>query len=93
MIRVACDRAGHGWACAVVVEQGGGRSEHRVRVAPGDIDRWASGDDRAQIEDLVTRSFEFLLEREPASAILAEFELSVIPRYFPEYDRVISVKP
>jgi hypothetical protein len=36
-------------------------------------------------ERLVRASFEFLLEREPASSILAEFELSEIGRYFPEY--------
>ena len=31
-------------------------------------------------------SFEFLLEREPTSAILPEFSLDVIGRYFPEYE-------
>jgi hypothetical protein len=36
-------------------------------------------------ERLVRVSFEFLLEREPASSILAEFDLSDIARYFPEY--------
>ena len=30
-------------------------------------------------------SFLFLLEREPASSILSEFSLDVIPNYFPEY--------
>ena len=30
-------------------------------------------------------SFEFLLEREPPSSILAGFELSDIARYFPDY--------
>ncbi len=36
-------------------------------------------------EDLVRASFLFLLDREPATSILAEFSLDVIPRYFPEY--------
>ena len=36
------------------------------------------------------RSFEFLLEREPKESILARFDLSVIARYFPEYDREIA---
>jgi hypothetical protein len=39
----------------------------------------------ADPERLVRASFAFLLEREPASSILAEFELSDIGRYFPEY--------
>ena len=30
-------------------------------------------------------SFLFLLDREPATSVLAEFSLDLIPRYFPEY--------
>jgi len=36
-------------------------------------------------EDLVRASFLFLLDREPATSILAEFSLDLISRYFPEY--------
>lgn len=35
--------------------------------------------------ELVRASFTFLLEREPPSAILGRFDLSVISTYFPEY--------
>ena len=35
--------------------------------------------------ELVRASFEFLLEREPASSILRKFSLDVISQYFPEY--------
>jgi len=35
--------------------------------------------------DLVRASFEFLLEREPASSILGRFRLDVIADYFPDY--------
>lgn len=38
-------------------------------------------------ERLVRASFTFLLEREPANAILPRFSLDVISRYFPEYPR------
>jgi hypothetical protein len=38
----------------------------------------------------VRRSFEFLLEREPKESILARFDLSVISRYFPEYEDEIK---
>lgn len=41
-------------------------------------------------EELVRKSFEFLLEREPASAILPEFELSLISHYFPEYEETVQ---
>lgn len=37
-------------------------------------------------EGLIERSFRFLLEREPNTSILPSFDLSVIGRYFPEYE-------
>lgn len=40
-------------------------------------------------ERLLEESFRFLLEREPASSILPRFELPVIARYFPEYEKEI----
>jgi hypothetical protein len=40
-------------------------------------------------ERLLEASFEFLLQREPATSILSRFALSVIERYFPDYPRVI----
>jgi hypothetical protein len=39
------------------------------------------------VAELVKRSFEFLLAREPEESILTEFDLPVIARYFPEYER------
>jgi hypothetical protein len=36
-------------------------------------------------EELVRASFEFLLEREPASSILRNFSLDIISQYFPDY--------
>ena len=41
-------------------------------------------------ERVVRASFEFLLEREPASSILPEFSLEVIGRYFPEYEQELA---
>jgi hypothetical protein len=38
----------------------------------------------------VTESFRFLLEREPKESILGSFDLTVIGRYFPEYEREIA---
>ena len=35
---------------------------------------------------VVEKAFKFLLQREPASAILTKFDCSVIRRYFPEVD-------
>lgn len=40
--------------------------------------------------NLVKASFEFLLAREPNTSILRSFDLSVIARYFPEYENTIK---
>jgi hypothetical protein len=40
---------------------------------------------RLEPHRLVEESFEFLLEREPSTSILREFDLAVIGRYFPDY--------
>ena len=36
-------------------------------------------------KELLKYSFQFLLEREPNTAILSSFELTEISKYFPEY--------
>jgi hypothetical protein len=41
-------------------------------------------------EVLIEKSFEFLLERESNTSILRSFELPVIGRYFPEYEKTIK---
>ena len=70
-----------------IADNGRTASEHTVDVARADVQRLAA---HSSVEDLVTRSFEFLLEREPPASILRTFALLDIQRYFPEYLRVIS---
>jgi len=43
-------------------------------------------------EEIVRASFEFLLEREPATSILRQFSLDVIDQYFPEYPAGIRAR-
>jgi len=43
------------------------------------------GLDEHDAELLVRASFDFLLEREPATSIMSQFSLDVIESYFPEY--------
>ena len=40
-------------------------------------------------EQLVKKSFVYLLSKEPSSAILRTFDLSVIQQYFPDYEATI----
>jgi hypothetical protein len=49
--------------------------------------------DSKPVEELVKKSFEFLLERESNTSILRQFDLPVINRYFPEYESVIGKMP
>lgn len=44
----------------------------------------------ASPEELVKKSFEYLLAREPNTSILSEFNLKVISTYFPGYEREIK---
>jgi hypothetical protein len=74
-----------GGGFTVEVRQGGRATSHRVSVPAGMLDRMGlAGADEAAV---VRESFAFLLEREPNTSILPEFELGVISRYFPEYER------
>lgn len=68
----------------VTVREGSSVTEHRVTLDDADYERLAAG--QASPEALVTESFRFLLEREPKESILRSFNLTVISRYFPEYE-------
>ena len=72
----------------VALTDADGGTTHRVSV-PEDLieDLGLPADD---LESVVRASFEFLLEREPASAIMSEFSLDVISGYFPEYPEELS---
>jgi hypothetical protein len=72
----------------VTVIEDGSRTSHRVEVDPDYAKKLSGG--VATTEELVRLSFEFLLEREPKESILSEFNLRVIQRYFPDYEREIG---
>ena len=76
-----------GWTCEVTIGNGT-TTRHRVRVSRTDLARLSP--DASDPEDLVRASFAFLLEREPNESILREFDLPVIGRYYPEYEREIG---
>ncbi|MFQ6095587.1 MAG: hypothetical protein ACE5NN_05540 [Candidatus Bathyarchaeia archaeon] len=74
----------------VVVEEGGSMTRHIVTLD----DEYYAGltDKKISKEELVKRSFEFLLAREPKESILSRFNLKVIKRYFPEYEKTIRTR-
>jgi hypothetical protein len=76
-----------------------GNNEYQVKVADKnetihrvtlrDSDRTRFGGEKTSAEKLIEESFRFLLEREPNTSILTTFDLPIIGRYFPEYERTI----
>lgn len=85
--QVTATVVGDGWDCTVTVRNGG-ETQHRVLVSRADLARLAPG--ASDPVSLVEASFAFLLEREPKESILREFDLTVIGRYFAEYEREIG---
>jgi hypothetical protein len=67
----------------VDVRDGDLSSRHHVTVSEHLLDDL--GIPRAEPHRVVEESFVFLLEREPCTAILQEFALTDITRYFPDY--------
>ena len=43
-------------------------------------------------EWVLIQAFRFLLEREPNTSILKEFDLSIINRYFPEFEEEMAAR-
>jgi hypothetical protein len=72
----------------VRVIEGKSVTTHQVTLAAKDHARFAG--EAADAEELIRKSFEFLLEREPKESILSRFDLSVIGRYFPDYESDIK---
>jgi hypothetical protein len=68
----------------VVVRENGSETEYEVTLGARDLARLGEGQGGSQ---LVSAAFAFLLEREPKESILRSFDLSVISRYFPEFER------
>jgi len=68
--------------------EGASTTVHSVTVTPEYFQKLTGG--RASAETLIEKSFEFLLERESNASILRAFDLTVIQRYFPEYERTIA---
>ena len=68
----------------VVVGEAGGVSRYRVTLTRADLARLVGA---RPPERLIEAAFRFLLEREPKESILARFDVSVIARYFPEFER------
>ena len=73
-----------GWHCVVTIREGSSQTQHEVTLSQQTYDQLSGA--RTPPEALVRESFAFLLEREPKESILRRFDLTVIGRYFPEFE-------
>jgi hypothetical protein len=69
----------------VVIREGKGETRHHVTMTRQMCDRLAAG--RHTPERCLEAAFRFLLDREPKESILGRFDVMVISRYFPEFER------
>ena len=60
---------------------------HTVSLEPEYYEKLTSG--KVTPETLIVKSFEFLLEHESNTSILSSFNLPLISRYFPQYEKTI----
>jgi hypothetical protein len=90
-IEVRCEPAAGAWTCRVMVTGHGTATLHEVTIGSADLERLDPG--ATTPDDLVSRSFAFLLEREPKESILRRFDLQLISHYFPEYEGSIRPGP
>jgi hypothetical protein len=75
-------------AFQVRVSEGATESSHRVTLRPEYLKRLTAG--KIDATELLRRSFEFLLDREPKESILSRFDLQDIQRYFPDFERAME---
>jgi hypothetical protein len=73
---------------AVTVREGGSSTSHEVTASADDARRLCARYESP--EAFIRACFAFLLEREPKESILRSFDVSVIGRYFPEFEPTIS---
>ena len=71
----------------VRVSESESESRHELTLSEEDYRRLGEG--YGSPDDFVRACFEFLLEREPKESILSRFDVSVISRYFPEFEETI----
>ncbi len=87
MVEVTQVGQGDPLAFEVRVAGGGSESRHRVTLSVATLDALGRG---VEASEFVRAAFAFLLEREPKEAILSRFDVSVIGRYFPEFEQEIG---
>lgn len=69
----------------VVVRDGAGQTRHDVTMSRKTYERLSGG--AFTPEQCIDAAFRFLLEREPKEAILKRFDVTLVSRYFGEFEQ------
>jgi hypothetical protein len=85
MIEVRRTGGGEPLQFEVVVREGKGETRHHVTMDHEPFGRLGAGKHTG--EHCVEAAFRFLLDREPKESILSRFDVTVISRYFPDFER------
>ncbi len=78
----------NGWTFLVEVGEEQNATQHSVTLEKNYYEELTGK--RISPQELIQRSFEFLLKREPKESILREFNTRVISQYFSEYEEEIQ---
>jgi hypothetical protein len=73
-----------------VTVSGNPDTAHRVTLTRDYYEQLTAG--AVTAEELVEESFKFLLAHEPNTSILSAFDLTLISKYFPDYEPEIKSK-
>jgi hypothetical protein len=85
MIEVRRTGEGEPLEFEVIVRGGQDETHHQVTMARETCHRLTAGEHTP--ERCIEAAFRFLLDREPKESILGRFDVTVISRYFPEFEQ------
>ena len=85
MIEVKRIGDGDPFTFEVVVREGRGETRHHVTMTHTTCNQLTAG--RHTPERCLEAAFHFLLDREAKESILGRFDVTVISRYFPEFEQ------
>lgn len=79
-----------GWRFLVDLTKGSDIFTYRVSMDRGYCEGLCPGEEP---EEVVKKTFQFLLQREGPQAILSEFDISDVKSYFPDFESMIHEMP
>jgi hypothetical protein len=86
-INILESKTPNGWSFEVNIEEQGSETNHTVTMSQ---DFYDTLNTNSSPKELVEKSFNFLLKRESKEQILSNFDITLISRYFPEFEEYLN---